>query len=67
MPDLKILNSKEIKKILKLIENQWNAKLKQNYAFLQNNKNRIFIVNKDLEKINLKALRACRKTIRAKP
>jgi len=57
MPELKILNSKEIKKILKLIENQWNAKLKINYAFLQNNKNRIFIVNKDLEKINLEKLR----------
>jgi len=57
MPQLKILNSKEIKKILKLIENQWNAKLKINYAFLQNNKNRIFIVNKDLEKINLEKLR----------
>ena len=57
MPELKILNSKEIKKILKLIENQWNAKLTLKYAFLQNNKNRIFIVNKDLEKIELEKLR----------
>ena len=57
MPELKILNSKEIKKILKLIQNQWNAKLTLKYAFLKNNKNRVFIVNKDLEKINLEKLR----------
>ena len=57
MPQLKILNSKEIKEILKLIENQWNAKLKLNYAFLKNNKNRIFIVNKDISKIELEKLR----------
>jgi len=57
MPELKILNTKEIKKILKLIENQWNAKLTLKYAFLQNNKNRIFIVNKDLEKIDMSKLR----------
>jgi NOL1/NOP2/fmu family ribosome biogenesis protein len=57
MPQLKILNSKEIKEILKLIENQWNAKLKLNYAFLKNNKNRVFIVNKDISKIDFSKLR----------
>ncbi|HJO01504.1 MAG: hypothetical protein QF655_02910 [Candidatus Woesearchaeota archaeon] len=57
MPQLKILNTKEIKQILKLIENQWNAKLKLNYAFLKNNKNRIFIINKDISKIDLEKLR----------
>ena len=57
MPELKILNSKEIKDILKLIENQWNAKLTLKYAFLKNNKNRIFIVNKDISKIDFSKLR----------
>ena len=57
MSELKILNSKEVKEILKLIENQWNAKLKLNYAFLKNNKNRVFIVNKDLSKIDFLKLR----------
>jgi NOL1/NOP2/fmu family ribosome biogenesis protein len=57
MQQLKILNSKEIKEILRLIEKQWNAKLKLNYAFLKNNKNRIFIVNKDISKIELEKLR----------
>ena len=57
MPQLKILNSKEIKQILKLIENQWNARLKLDYAFLKNNKNRVFIVNKDISRIELEKLR----------
>ena len=47
MPQLKILNSKEIKEILKLIEKQWGAKLKLEYAFLKNPKNRVFIIDKD--------------------
>src|SRR3989338_7405418 len=38
MPELKILNSKEIKEILKLIEKQWGAKPKLDYGFLENNK-----------------------------
>jgi NOL1/NOP2/fmu family ribosome biogenesis protein len=57
MPQLKFLNSKEIKEILKLIEKQWGAKLNLGCTFLKNNKNRIFIVNKDVQKINLEKLR----------
>ena len=57
MPQLTILNGKEIKQILKLIENQWNAKLKLDYAFLKNNRNRVFIVNKDISRIELEKLR----------
>ena len=57
MHQLKVLNTKEIKEILKLIENQWNAKLKLDYTFLRNNKNRIFIINKDIVKIQLEKLR----------
>ena len=57
MPQLKILNSKEIKEILKLIEDKWGAKLDLNYAFLKNKKDRIFIINKDISKIDLEKLR----------
>ena len=57
MPELKILNSKEIKEILGLIESQWEAKLKLDYVFLKNPKNRVFIVNKDIEKIDFPKLR----------
>lgn len=58
MQQLKILNSKEIKQILKLIEEQWDAELKVDYAFLQSPKNRVFIVNKDISKIDFSKLRA---------
>ena len=57
MPELKILSNKEIKEILKLIENQWDAKLKLDYGFLKNNKNRVFIVSKDISKIDFSKLR----------
>ena len=57
MPQLKILNNKEIKEVLKLIESQWGAKLKLDYAFLKNLKNRIFVVNKDISKIDFSQLR----------
>src|SRR3989338_6701686 len=57
MQNINILNSKEIKEIYSLIEKQWSAKLKLDYAFLQNQKNRVFIINKDISKINLEKLR----------
>ena len=57
MPELKILNNKEIKEIYKLIEKQWGSKLKLDYGFLKNNKNRIFVVSKDISRIELSKLR----------
>ena len=57
MPELKILNSKEIKEIYKLIEKQWGAKIKLDYGFLKNNKNRIFIISKDISRIDISKLR----------
>ena len=57
MSELKILNSKEIKEIFKLIKYQWGAELKLDYAFLGNPKNRVFIINKDISKIDFSKLR----------
>ena len=57
MPELKILNNKEIKEIYGLIEKQWGAKLKLDYGFLKNNKNRVFIISKDISKIDISKLR----------
>ena len=57
MTELKILNNKEIKEIYELIENQWSARLKLNYGFLRNPKNRIFVVSKDISKIDVSRLR----------
>ena len=57
MQNLKILNKKEIKQIMELAEKQWDCDIDLDYVFLQNNKNRIFIVNKDISKIDLSRLR----------
>jgi len=57
MQQLKILNKKEIKGILSQIEKQWGAKLDIDLAFLKNQKNRIYLVNKDISKIELSKLR----------
>ena len=57
MPELKILNNKEIKGIYKLIEKQWGAKVKLDCGFLSNSKNRIFIISKDISKIDTSKLR----------
>lgn len=57
MPELKILNNREIKEIYKLIEKQWGAKVKLDYGFLENNKSRVFIISKDISKIDISKLR----------
>ena len=57
MPELKFLNSKEVKEIFELIEEQWGAKLKLDYTFARNNKHRVFIINKDISKIDFSKLR----------
>lgn len=57
MPELKILNNKEIKEIYSMIDEQWGAKIKLDYGFLQNSKNRIFVISKDISKIDTSKLR----------
>lgn len=57
MQELKILNGREIRKIYELIENQWGAKVRLDCGFLQNNKDRIFIVGRDISKIDISKLR----------
>lgn len=57
MPELKILNNKEIKEIYKLIEGQWGARVKLDYGFLRNNKNRIFVVSRDISRVDISKLR----------
>src|SRR3989344_7179948 len=57
MPELKILNNKEIKEIYEMIEKQWGAKIKLDYGFLKNNKNRVFVISKEISKIDSSKLR----------
>ena len=57
MKSLKILNTREIKKIRQILEQDWGYSLKEDYVYLMNEKNRIFIINKSLSEINLDNLR----------
>src|SRR3989338_714104 len=57
MQNLKILNKKEIRKIIGLIKKQWGCNIDLDYAFLMNNNNHIFIVNKEISRIDLAKLR----------
>jgi NOL1/NOP2/fmu family ribosome biogenesis protein len=57
---LKILNTREVKKIKQLLVEQFDYALREDYAYLMNQKERIFLVNKDLAKIDMKNLRVDR-------
>ena len=57
MPELKILNNRDIKEIYHMIEEQWGAKIKLDYGFLKNNKDRVFVISKDISKIETSKLR----------
>ena len=57
MKRLKILNNKEVKGILKLLDNQFGFKDRLDYVFLMNKKNKIYLVTKDIERIAIDNLR----------
>ena len=58
MESLKILNSKEKKHIIARVKKQFGIKeLDLDYAFFINNENKIFLLNKDVKKIDFDKLR----------
>lgn len=54
---LKILNKRQIKNILFLIKEQWGAEVGFEHAFLQDKKGKLYIVNRDVGRIDLSRLR----------
>tara|TARA_Y100000310_G_scaffold339688_1_gene433151 strand:- start:5436 stop:5891 length:456 start_codon:yes stop_codon:yes gene_type:complete len=57
MKRLKILNSKEKKRIIETIKEQYGIKeLKLDHVFLMNNDNKIFLLSNDFGKIDTKGL-----------
>jgi NOL1/NOP2/fmu family ribosome biogenesis protein len=54
---LTILNTREVKKIKQIVVAQFGHFVEGKYAFLRNEKNKIFVVNKDISRIALKNLR----------
>lgn len=57
MQNIKILNSREVKKILALLKLSFGFEDKLGYCFLMNNKNKIYLINKDISKIDLDKIR----------
>lgn len=58
MENLKILNSKEIKRILDKIKEQFGInKINLDYGMLQNKDGKLFLISKDLKKVDLEKLR----------
>jgi len=54
---LKILNTKEVKNLKKIILNQWGSEADPDYVFLKNEKGRIFIVNRDFGNLDTENIR----------
>src|SRR3989344_6047752 len=52
-----ILNSREVKRLRELFLDKFGYFPEGEYAYLKNEKDRIFIINKDLSRIDLKDLR----------
>jgi NOL1/NOP2/fmu family ribosome biogenesis protein len=57
MENLKIQNTREVKKLHELLKSQFGFDGQLEYAFLINNQNRIYVVNKEVAQINMKSLR----------
>lgn len=57
MQNLRVLERKDKKVFLQLLKKQFGFEDKLDYTFLINNKNKIFIVNKDIANINLDKIR----------
>ncbi|MFA6072736.1 MAG: hypothetical protein WC758_01335 [Candidatus Woesearchaeota archaeon] len=55
--NLEVLNSKEIKEIMKHLHEQFGIDEKLDYVFLRNNKDKVYISTRELERIDLNSLR----------
>lgn len=56
MQSLTILNTREVKKIKELLLSQFGYALQEDYAYLKNDKDKIFLINKDAAKLDWKKL-----------
>ena len=60
MQKLKILNTRDIKKLKELLIKEFGCSLEKGYVYLKNEKNRVFIINRDISKVKLENLRVDR-------
>lgn len=57
MTKQKILNTREVKDVLKQIKERWGADFSKKYVFLMNEKNKVYITNRDIAKIPMEKIR----------
>ncbi|MBU0470990.1 MAG: hypothetical protein KKF65_00055 [Nanoarchaeota archaeon] len=57
MQNLKILNSKEVKQIKKFLSSQFGFDEKLDFVFLRSSRDRLYVINRDVEMIDLSKLR----------
>ncbi|MCX6707039.1 MAG: hypothetical protein NT001_02760 [Candidatus Woesearchaeota archaeon] len=57
MENLKILNSREKKNVLKLVKEQWDADFDTDLVVLLSNRNKVYLVNADFSKVDEKHMR----------
>jgi len=57
MQNLKILNSKEVKRVRKLLNEQFGFDEKLTFVFMLSKKGKLYIINRDIEKIDFEKLR----------
>ena len=58
MAKAKFLNKKQIKEVINTLDKQWGLKEKEfDYAFLMNDKKKIYIISKDITTVDFDALR----------
>ncbi len=57
MQNIKILNKKEIRKILAMIEEQWGFKDNLDYAFLKTEKGKIYVANREIFNLDLSEIK----------
>ncbi len=57
MQNLTILNSKQTKLIRKALEEQFGIEEKLNYVFMLSTKKKVYVINRDVDKIDLTQLR----------
>jgi NOL1/NOP2/fmu family ribosome biogenesis protein len=56
MRELKILNAREIKRLSGIAERQWGVKLDKKYAYLKSPRNKLYIVSREISRLDLDAL-----------
>ena len=58
MARARFLNKKQIKEIISILDKQWGLEEKEfDYAFLMNDKNKIYVISKDITTVDFDALR----------